>query len=113
MAIHWKVYPNTAPRGGVTQEEVDKAVEVNKASTRLVSRNALGTNRFGDMPRERMEDFQRYLSKLAGAAERNRRLQLLHRGLSNPRNQCVRFRRHRGNGKIIRGKIVGPKKGHS
>ena len=61
VRIHWKVYPNTAPRGGVTQEEVDKAVEVNKASTRLVARNALGTNRFGDMPRERMEDFQRYL----------------------------------------------------
>ena len=57
----WKVYPHTAPRGGVTQEEVDKAVEVNKASTKLVARNALGTNRFGDMPRERMEDFQRYL----------------------------------------------------
>jgi NitT/TauT family transport system substrate-binding protein len=61
VRIHWKVYPHTAPRGGVTQEEVEKAVEVNKASTKLVSRNALGTNRFGDMPRERMEDFQRYL----------------------------------------------------
>ena len=61
VRIHWKVYPNTAPRGGVTEEEVAKAVEVNKASTKLVSRNALGTNRFGDMPRERMEDFQRYL----------------------------------------------------
>jgi hypothetical protein len=36
-------------------------VEVNRASTKLVSRDALGTNRFGDMPRERMEDFQRYL----------------------------------------------------
>ena len=61
VRIHWKVYPNTAPRGGVTEEEVAKAVEVNKASTKLVSRNALGTNRFGDMPRERMEDFQHYL----------------------------------------------------
>jgi len=61
VRIHWKIYPTTAPRGGVTQEEVEKAVEVNKASTRLVSRNALGTNRFGDMPRERMADFQRYL----------------------------------------------------
>jgi hypothetical protein len=55
------VYPHTAPRGGGTTEEVDKAVEVNRASTKLVSRDALGTNRFGDMPRERMEDFQRYL----------------------------------------------------
>jgi NitT/TauT family transport system substrate-binding protein len=61
VRIHWKVYPHTAPRGGVTTEEVDKAVEVNRASTKLVSRDALGTNRFGDMPRERMEDFQRYL----------------------------------------------------
>ena len=61
VRIHWKVYPHTAPRGGVTQEEVNKAVEVNKASTKLVARNALGTNRFGDMPRDRMEDFQRYL----------------------------------------------------
>ena len=61
VRIHWKVYPHTAPRGGVTQEEVEKAVEVNKASTKLVSRDALGTNRFGDMPRQRMEDFQRYL----------------------------------------------------
>ena len=61
VRIHWKAYPHTAPRGGVTQEEVNKAVEVNKASTKLVARNALGTNRFGDMPRDRMEDFQRYL----------------------------------------------------
>jgi NitT/TauT family transport system substrate-binding protein len=61
VRIHWKVYPHTAPRGGVTAEEVDKAVEVNRSSTKLVSRDALGTNRFGDMPRERMEDFQRYL----------------------------------------------------
>ncbi len=61
VRIHWKVYPHTAPRGGVTDEEVAKAVEVNRASTKLVARNALGTNRFGDMPRERMEDFQRYL----------------------------------------------------
>jgi NitT/TauT family transport system substrate-binding protein len=61
VRIHWKVYPETAPRGGVTQQEVEKAVEVNKASTRLVSQNAVGTNRFGDMPRERMEDFQKYL----------------------------------------------------
>jgi NitT/TauT family transport system substrate-binding protein len=61
VRIHWKVYPHTGPRGGITTEEVDKAVEVNRASTKLVSRDALGTNRFGDMPRERMEDFQRYL----------------------------------------------------
>jgi NitT/TauT family transport system substrate-binding protein len=61
VRIHWKVYPNTAPRAGVTQEEVDKAVEVNRASTKLIARDALGTGRFGDMPRERMEDFQRYL----------------------------------------------------
>ena len=61
VRVHWKVYPNTAPRGGVTQEEVEKAVEVNKASTKLIARDALGTGRFGDMPRERMEDFQRYL----------------------------------------------------
>jgi NitT/TauT family transport system substrate-binding protein len=61
VRIHWKVYPTTAPRAGVTEDEVQKAVEVNKASTRLVARNAVGTNRFGDMPRERMADFQRYL----------------------------------------------------
>ena len=61
VRIHWKMYPQTAPRAGVTQEEVNKAVEVNRTSTKLVSRNALGTNTLGDMPRERMEDFQRYL----------------------------------------------------
>jgi NitT/TauT family transport system substrate-binding protein len=61
VRIHWKVYPTTAPRAGVTEEEVQKAVKVNKASTRLVARNAVGTNRFGDMPQERMADFQRYL----------------------------------------------------
>lgn len=61
VRIHWKVYPHTAPRGGVTEDEVKRAIEVNEASTKLVSRNALGTNRFGDMPRERMEDFQNYL----------------------------------------------------
>jgi len=61
VRIHWKVYPQSAPRDGVTDEEVKKAVEVIKIHTDMQSRNAGGTGRFGDMPREGLEKFQEYL----------------------------------------------------
>ena len=61
VRIHWKVYPNTAPRAGVTDDEVRKHVEVNRTSDRFLSPTALGTNRYGDVPREDMVKLQRYL----------------------------------------------------
>lgn len=61
VRIHWKVFPQSAPREGVTDEEVRKAVEVIKIHTEMQSRNAGGTGKFGDMPREGLEKFQNYL----------------------------------------------------
>ena len=61
VRIHWKVYPNTAPRAGITDDEVRKQVEVNRTSDRFLSPTALGTNRYGDVPREDMIKLQRYL----------------------------------------------------
>jgi NitT/TauT family transport system substrate-binding protein len=61
VRIHWKVYPHTAPRAGVNDEDVRKTVEINRSSDKFLSRNALGTNRYGDAPRKDMEKLQRYL----------------------------------------------------
>jgi NitT/TauT family transport system substrate-binding protein len=61
VRIHWKVYPHTAPRAGVTDEEVRKTVQINRNSDKLLARNVLGTNRYGDVPRRDMEKLQHYL----------------------------------------------------
>jgi NitT/TauT family transport system substrate-binding protein len=61
VRIHWKVYPNNSPRAGITDEEVRKTIEVNKSSDEILRRNALGTNRYGDVPRQDMEKLQLYL----------------------------------------------------
>ena len=61
VRIHWKVYPQTAPRGGVTDKAVAEEVQVVRTRTRIKSRNILGTDRFGDVPEENMKKFQSYL----------------------------------------------------
>lgn len=61
VRIHWKVYPQTAPRAGVTDKAVAEEVEVVRTRTKIKSRNILGTNRFGDVPEESMKKFQSYL----------------------------------------------------
>jgi len=61
VRIHWKVYPQSAPREGVTDEAVADEVKVVTTRTEMQSANAVGTNRFGDIPKENMDKFQEYL----------------------------------------------------
>lgn len=61
IRIHWKVYPQTAPRAGITDAAIKKELEILAVRRPILARNAVGTNRWGDVPRDQMEDFQRYL----------------------------------------------------
>jgi len=61
IRIHWKVYPQTAPRDGITDAAVKRELNVLAVRTVLISKNALKTNKWGDLPREVMEKFQAYL----------------------------------------------------
>ncbi len=61
VRIHWKVYPQTAPRGGITPAALKKTTKVVAVRNFLQSRNAVGTNRFGDIPRDYMVKYQNYL----------------------------------------------------
>ncbi|HEX6002475.1 MAG TPA: ABC transporter substrate-binding protein [Burkholderiales bacterium] len=61
IRIHWKVYPQTAPRDGITDAAIKRELNVLAVRTKLISKNAMNTNRWGDVPREVMEKFQAYL----------------------------------------------------
>jgi NitT/TauT family transport system substrate-binding protein len=61
VRIHWKVYPQTAPRAGVTDAEVASEVRVVDARRPKHGRDMMDTGMFGDIPKARMEDFQAYL----------------------------------------------------
>ena len=61
IRIHWKVYPQTAPRDGVTDAAVKRELNVLAVRTVLISKNAMKTNKWGDLPRDVMEKFQSYL----------------------------------------------------
>jgi NitT/TauT family transport system substrate-binding protein len=70
VRIHWKVYPDSAPRAGVTDEEVKKAVEVINIHTHLQSRDIMKTGRWGDVPTADLEKFQDYLVTTGVVPER-------------------------------------------
>lgn len=61
IRIHWKAFPQTAPRGGITDAAVKKELEIVAVRRPILARNAVGTNQWGDVPRDQMEDFQKYL----------------------------------------------------
>ena len=61
IRIHWKVYPQTAPRDGITDAAVKRELNVLAVRTVLISKNAMKTNKWGDLPRDVMEKFQGYL----------------------------------------------------
>ncbi|MDA1000511.1 MAG: ABC transporter substrate-binding protein [bacterium] len=64
VRIHWKVYPQTAPRGGVTDAAVRREAKVVAVRAGIQSRNAVGTNKFGDLPKANMEGYQNYLIRI-------------------------------------------------
>jgi len=61
IRIHWKVYPQTAPRDGVTDAAVKRELNVLAVRKILISKNAMKTNKWGDVPHDVMEKFQGYL----------------------------------------------------
>ena len=61
VRIHWKVYPNTAPKDGITDAAVKRETEILAVRKAITVRNSMSTNRWGDVPRELMEKFQAYL----------------------------------------------------
>jgi NitT/TauT family transport system substrate-binding protein len=61
VLIHWKVYPQSMPRAGQTEEEIEKAADVVSVRRDIQSEEAMETGRYGDVPAERMESFQEYL----------------------------------------------------
>ncbi len=61
VRIHWKVYPQTAPRTGITDAAVKNELNVLAVRTVLISKNPMKTNRWGDVPIDVMEKFQAYL----------------------------------------------------
>ncbi|MGZ8155247.1 MAG: ABC transporter substrate-binding protein [Burkholderiales bacterium] len=61
VRIHWKVYPQTAPRTGITDAAVRNELNVLAVRTGLISKNAMKTSRWGDVPFDVMEKFQAYL----------------------------------------------------
>lgn len=61
VKIHWKVYPQSVPREGKTPEVLKKAAIVASVRIPIQSRDAFGTNNYGDIPEGHMEKFQKYL----------------------------------------------------
>jgi NitT/TauT family transport system substrate-binding protein len=61
IRIHWKVYPQTAPRDGITDAAIKRELNVLAVRTKLISKEAMNTHKWGDVPRDVMEKFQAYL----------------------------------------------------
>jgi NitT/TauT family transport system substrate-binding protein len=63
VRIHWKVYPQSAPREGITDEAVKREIEVLEVRRRMQSKDAIGTGRYGDIPFENIKKVQDYFIK--------------------------------------------------
>ncbi|HEU5016390.1 MAG TPA: hypothetical protein VFT69_00280, partial [Pseudolabrys sp.] len=61
VLLHWKVYPQSMPRGGNTPDALKKAATVASVRIPIQSRNAFGTGKFGDLPADHVKKFQDYL----------------------------------------------------
>ncbi|MBI2132102.1 MAG: ABC transporter substrate-binding protein [Candidatus Tectomicrobia bacterium] len=61
VRIHWKVYSQSSPRGGVTDEAVRREAKVISVRRGIQSKDAFGTGRYGDVPKDKMGEFQEYL----------------------------------------------------
>lgn len=60
IEIHWKVYPNSAPREK-SGDALASAKRVLSTRDAIQSKGTYGTGRFGDVPMEQFADFQDYL----------------------------------------------------
>jgi NitT/TauT family transport system substrate-binding protein len=65
VRIHWAVYPQSAPRAGVTDAEVKKAARVVEVRRAIQSRDIYGTGDYGDTSIANMDKFQTYLVETA------------------------------------------------
>lgn len=70
IRIHWKVYPQGAPRGGITPEAIAEELKVTSARYPKHARGMMGTGKFGDIPKANMDDFQNYLVETGQLAEK-------------------------------------------
>jgi NitT/TauT family transport system substrate-binding protein len=61
VRIHWKVYPQSAPREGITEKSVNEEATVLSVRNRHYSKDALGTGRFGDIPLSEVSAVQDYM----------------------------------------------------
>lgn len=61
IRIHWAVYPNTAPKDGISEATVKREAEILAVRKPITGRNSMGTGRWGDVPKDTMEKFQKYL----------------------------------------------------
>lgn len=61
VRIHWKVYPQSAPREGVTDKTVKEEAEILSVRSRHYSKDALGTGRYGDVPLSEVAAVQDYM----------------------------------------------------
>src|SRR5690606_8401780 len=59
--IHWEVYPQSAPREGLTPEIIAETVKVLEVRQFIQSADAFGSGTFGDIPPEHMVRFQEFL----------------------------------------------------
>jgi NitT/TauT family transport system substrate-binding protein len=61
VRIHWKAFPQSAPREGVTDAAVKQEAEILKVRVQMQSQNAVGTNRYGDIPLDQIKQVEDYL----------------------------------------------------
>lgn len=61
VRIHWKVYPQSAPRDGVSDKAVKDKSAVLAIREKMQSKNAIGTGRYGDIPAANINSVQDYL----------------------------------------------------
>jgi NitT/TauT family transport system substrate-binding protein len=61
VRIHWKVYPQSAPRDGVSDKAVKDEAAILSVREKMYSRDALGTGKYGDIPADKVSAVQTYL----------------------------------------------------
>jgi NitT/TauT family transport system substrate-binding protein len=61
VRIRWKVYPQSAPREGITDKAVQDEVAILKVREPLYAKDILGTGRYGDIPAANVSAVQDYL----------------------------------------------------
>ncbi len=59
--IHWQVYPQSAPREGLTPEVIEETKKVLEVRQHIQSKDAFGSGTFGDIPPDYMVKFQDFL----------------------------------------------------